>query len=156
LNDFKGESYTQGGESSKQGGESSKQGGESSNQGGESSKQGGDFYKEQEKTMEYVDPKLSEYHTAKMYRKETIHAFNDIIEEINKKGDDMDERQKEDLLNESIRLRSLIDHYSKYAENLKDELNVHSSQEEYNSEEYSSEDYSSDEEESRPSKRPRN
>jgi len=98
--------------------------------------------------MEDLDSKLKEYKMAKMYRINTIREYNDIIEEINKDG--MDERQKEYLLNKSIKLRNLVDEYSKYAENLKNDLNIPSSEEENDSEEYSSEYSSPSEEESRP------
>jgi hypothetical protein len=130
-------------------------------QGGESSKQGANlaFLEEQEK-----ENKLNEYNETKNARLESIRAYNDIMDEIDKNGDTMDKEVKEYLLNESIKARNAVDHYANYAQNLKNELNIPSSEEEYSSEEYSSEENSSGEnrsgdsssEESRPSKRPRN
>ena len=62
------------------------------------------------------------------------------------------------LLEDSIELRKLVNYYTNEARNLKNELNINSS-EEYTSEENSSGDNwsgDSSDEESRPSKRPRN
>ena len=138
---------------------------------GESSKEGANlsFLDQQER-----DNIHNEYYATREARLEAVRAYNDIMDQIEKKGDTIDIQQKESLLNESIRARNLVDQYTSHAQNLKNELNIPSSEEEYSSEENSSGDNrtgdSSDEEnnngenrtgdssdeESRPSKRPRN
>jgi hypothetical protein len=138
---------------------------------GESSKEGANlsFLDQQER-----ENKHNEYYATREARLEAVRAYNDIMDQIEKSGDNIDIQQKESLLNESIRARNLVDQYTSHAQNLKNELNIPSSEEEYSSEDNSSGDnrsgdssdeenkngdnrsgYSSDEE-SRPSKRPRN
>jgi hypothetical protein len=102
-----------------------------------------------------------EYRETKKVRLGKIREYNDIMDKIEKDGDTMGAAQKESLLNEAIKHRSAVDLYSKHAQNLKDALNIPSSEEEYSSGDNSS-GYSSDEgsrpssnEDSRPSKRPR-
>jgi hypothetical protein len=138
---------------------------------GESSKEGANLsFLDQQET----DNKHNEYYATREARLEAVRAYNDIMDQIEKQGDTIDIQQKEYLLNESIRARNLVDQYSSHALNLKNELNIPSSEEGYSSEENSSGDnrsgYSSDEEnkngdnrngdspdeESRPTKRPRN
>ena len=138
---------------------------------GESSKEGANLsFLDQQET----DNKHNEYYATREARLEAVRAYNDIMDQIEKQGDTIDIQQKEYLLNESIRARNLVDQYSSHALNLKNELNIPSSEEGYSSEENSSVDnrsgYSSDEEnkngdnrngdspdeESRPTKRPRN
>lgn len=132
---------------------------------GESSKQGA--YREsmlyiEEKNQRMLEEKnqamLDEYIESKKARLEAVRAFNDIIDELDKKGAFMHPSDKESLLNQSIKLRNLVEHYSNHAQTLKDVLSIDSSEEEFsednNSEEYESENYS--DEEPRPSKRPKN
>jgi len=140
---------------------------------GESSKQGA--YREsmlhiEEKNLRMLEEKnqrmleeknqamLDEYIESKKARLEAVRAFNDIIDELDKKGAFMHPSDKESLLNQSIKLRNLVEHYSNHAQTLKDVLSIDSSEEEFsednNSEEYESENYS--DEEPRPSKRPKN
>nr|YP_010982488.1 cytochrome c oxidase subunit 2 [Acrocalymma vagum]WOH21445.1 cytochrome c oxidase subunit 2 [Acrocalymma vagum] len=133
-------------------GESSKQG-ESYKQ-GESSKQCESF-----EFLEYLkeQKKFEEYHESQKLRKEAMRAFNDIMHKINNDGGNVDQKEKEFLLNESIQIREAFDYYSDKAQNLKNELNIHSSEEEcseQNSDGESWSEYSSDEE-FRPSKRPK-
>ena len=138
---------------------------------GESSKQGANLslLDQQQKDLRH-----NEYYATREARLETVRAYNDIMDYIEKHGDTIDMKQKEYLLNESIRTRNLVDQYTTHAQNLKNELNIPSSEEEYSSEESSSGENksgdSSDEDskngdrrtrdssddESRPSKRPRN
>ena len=123
---------------------------------GESSKQGAN--------LEHLDEQnklrdLSEYHNTIRARKEAVRTFNDILDKIEKEGDSLSQKDKEYLLNESIKLKNAVNHYANHAQSLKNEMNIHSSEEECSSEENSSEDNWSEDsssEESRPFKRPRN
>ena len=129
---------------------------------GESSKQSENLERavniEQQSYKELYD----EYLETKKDYTETVRAYNDIMHAIEEQGDNMDPDYKETLLNESIKLRSLVDQFSNHAQSLKDELNLPSSEEEYssdnsnsgNSSDGNNNEYSSDEE-PRPSKRPR-
>jgi len=107
-----------------------------------------------------------EYRYTRKELKTAIRLYNDILDNIERKGDYMDPREKEYLLNESIKVKSKVGHYTDHAQNLKNALNTDSS-EEFSSEQNSSEEsYSGDssseesrpssDEESRPSKRTRN
>ena len=121
---------------------------------GESSKQCESF-----EFLEYLkeQKKFEEYHESQKLRKEAMRAFNDIMHKINNDGGNVDQKEKEFLLNESIQIREAFDYYSDKAQNLKNELNIHSSEEEcseQNSDGESWSEYSSDEE-FRPSKRPK-
>jgi len=126
---------------------------------GESSKQGATLQEQERKFFEKpeINTELSEYKEASKAYHNKVREFNNIMLEIEKKGDTMPQAHKENLLNESIKLRNAVDHYHDYIEHLKKELNIHSSDvssSEYNSsEEFTSDNSSS--EESRPSKRPR-
>ena len=133
---------------------------------GESSQQAGQG--------EYLPPEeqaknmLETYHELKQRCLEAVRSFNDTVEKINREGDSMNEQEKAFWLNETIRVRNVVDNYSSHIQNLKDQLNIDS---EENSQQDSGDSwsaYSSDEEsisskrsdssgnESRPSKRPRN
>jgi len=125
---------------------------------GESSKQGAelghlDFLKEQE-----IKSKSDEYRATEEAYWEKVREYNDILQEIEETGDNMNNTHKEQLLNESIKIRKAVDHYSNHRESLKNELNIGSSKEESNSEENNSWENSSEDssdQDSRPSKRPR-
>jgi hypothetical protein len=121
---------------------------------GESSKQG-----ENLEYLEYIEEqrKYDEYRYNQKARKEAMRGFNDVLDKINKEGDSMDQRDKEYLLNESIKIREAFDYYSNNAQNLKNELNINSSEEESSEQNSSGECWSEDssDEESRPSKRTR-
>jgi len=131
---------------------------------GELSKQNTEF--SQKENMDYETIALQEYHFAEDIRKENTRKFNEIMQKLDESGDSMDEREKADLLNESMTIRSIVDDATKHAKDLKENLGIQSDTEMYDSEEYDSEensgqDYNSDdnnssEEESRPPKRPRN
>lgn len=116
----------------------------------------------EEQNQKMLDEKykviLDEYHESKKARLGVVRAFNDIMDYINENGDSMHPSEKESLLDQSIKLRNLVEHYSNHAQTLKDVLSIDSSEEEFsedsNSEEYESENYS--DEEPRPSKRPKN
>jgi hypothetical protein len=138
---------------------------------GESSKEGANLsFLDQQKR----DNKHYEYYATREARLQAVRSYNDIVDQIEKHGDNIDKQQKESLLNESIRARNLVDQYTTHVQNLKNELNIPSSEEEFSSEEnssgYSSSGDSSEnennngdnsngdssDEESRPTKRPRN
>jgi len=132
---------------------------------GELSKQNQEF-PQKEESMDYREIGIQEYELTEDIRKQHTRLYNDIMQKIDESGDKMDEREKADLLNESIKVRGIVDDATKHAKDLKDNLGIPSDAEMYDSEEYDSEQdsgqgYSSDEnksseEESRPSKRPRN
>ena len=99
-------------------------------------------------------------------RKKATREFNDITEKLNDPTNNMDERKRADLINETVQLRTFVKEASEYAQHLRDKLDIPSDQgmseseeydgeEEYDSEETDGEDSNSDEN-SRPSKRPRN
>jgi len=137
---------------------------------GESSKQGANLEYQEFLAEQDKQSKLDKFHNMNKARIESTRQFNDTLEKIYREGDSMDPRDKEFLINETIRLRAEITNYASHAQNLRNELDINSSEEfsyeEDNSEESWNEDSSeesrpskrsdSSEEESRPSKRPRN
>jgi hypothetical protein len=124
---------------------------------GESSKPGENL-ELKSREEKYKQAVWDEYRYTRKELKTAIRLYNDILDNIERKGDYMDAKEKEYLLNESIKVKSKVGHYTDHAQNLKNALNIDSS-EEFSSEQNSSEDsYSGDssDEESRPSKRTRN
>jgi hypothetical protein len=159
----------QGGELSEQGGDLSEKGGQLSEKGGQLSDQGGESFKpntdfdELEERLKNAKSGLEEYEIAEELRKKSTRSFNDIMQKIDEDGDSIDERERVHLLDESMKVRGIVDAATQHANHLKSQLNIPSEVEESDSEEYgesSGEEptdvNSSDKEESRPSKRPRN
>nr|YP_010692862.1 hypothetical protein P1Q94_mgp15 [Periconia digitata]WCA44861.1 hypothetical protein [Periconia digitata] len=152
----------QDGELSEQGGDLSEKGGQLPAQGGEAFKSDTSFAQEEER-LKNAKSELDEYKIAEDLRKISTRKFNDIMQKLDESGDSMGEREKALLLEESMRIRGVVDAATQHANHLKSQLDIPSDVEESGSEEYgesSGEEYtdvsSSDKEESRPSKRPRN
>jgi hypothetical protein len=108
----------------------------------------------------YNSAGFHEYVETEKIRKEYTREFNEILQKIEESGDSMSEREKGSLLEQSMKIRDVVDSATKHARELKENLNIPSESEEFDSEENSDEEYSSDEnnssqEESRPTKRPR-
>jgi len=128
---------------------------------GESSKQGAileerEFFQEQQR----IEAGYAEYEEACKTRSDKVREFNAIVDKLHKDNSDNPLPDRENLINESMKLRNAIDHYAEYIKSLKSELNI-TSEEEYNnysSEENNSEEFESDNspsEEERPPKRPK-
>ena len=160
-------------------GESSKKGAELFNQGEESPNI--TEYNPEEENREESTPDINTYNWARGYRKEAVRTYNDIIGKLTD-DDTINPYDKSKLVEESVRLRGVLDEYATYIERLKHFLDLPSEEEVYDSQEFSSDqEYSDDnlsgyegedsnteekkprplgeenssEDESRPSKRPR-
>lgn len=104
---------------------------------GESSKQGA--YREYQASIE-KEKKLDEYRYTERARKEALRGYNDIMDKIEREGDFMHPSDKEYLLNKSVERRTAFDNYNLHSQELKNELNINSSDEEFSSGENSSEE----------------
>lgn len=128
---------------------------------GESSKQGAtleerEFFQEQQR----IEAGYAEYEQACEIRSDKVREFNAIVDKLHKDNSDNPLPDRENLVNESMKLRNAIDHYADYIKSLKSELNIPSEEEynNYSSEENNSEEFETDNsssEEERPPKRPK-
>ena len=98
---------------------------------GESSKQGASLAYEEYLAEQARQSKLEEFHTLNKARIEATRLFNDTLDKIDREGDSMDPRDKEFLINETIRLREDITKISSHVENLKSELDIDSEEFDY-------------------------
>ena len=106
---------------------------------GESSKQGENRGLIESFERQALQNEYDEYRDAKEARKQAIRQFNSIVDKLDREGDSMDKEFKEYLINESVKVKNAVDHYTNHAQNLKNALDINSSEEEFTSESSSEE-----------------